>query len=101
MLQHDLQSQQNEKTTASAMASVVAISDRPQKIEEVCDPAASIFPAGVVCNDVDTVPHPGQSKIEEVKESETSFVLPDLNLPVDDDSGMNLEEPDVTDILFS
>ncbi|KAL4626612.1 hypothetical protein ACB092_05G109700 [Castanea dentata] len=89
-IKHDLQSQQNEKTTtASAMASVAAISDRPQKIEEVCDPAASIFPAGVACNDVDTVPHPGESKIEEVKESETSFVLPDLNLPFDDDSGMS------------
>ncbi|KAF3954740.1 hypothetical protein CMV_019957 [Castanea mollissima] len=89
-IKHDLQSQQNEKTTtASAMASVAPISDRPQKIEEVCDPAASIFPAGVACNDVDTVPHPGESKIEEVKESETSFVLPDLNLPFDDDSGMS------------
>ena len=92
MFQYDLQSQQNEKTTpASATASVAAISDRPQKIEEVCDPAASIFPTGVACNDVDavTVPHPGQSKIEEVKESETSFVLPDLNLPFDDDSRMS------------
>ncbi|KAL0010816.1 hypothetical protein SO802_005924 [Lithocarpus litseifolius] len=89
-IKHDLQSQQNEKTTtACAMASVAAISDRPQKIEEVCDPAASIFPTGVACNDVGAVPHPGQSKIE-VKESETSFVLPDLNLPFDDDSGTGM-----------
>lgn len=90
LLQLDLQSQQTIKAT-TAVASEEAISDRPQEREEVFNPA-SIFPTGgIICNNLGAVPHTFQSKscskIQEVRDSEASILLPDLNLPFEDEPG--------------
>lgn len=91
LLQLDLKSQQTIKATTS-VASEEAISDQPQEMEVVCDPA-SILPTGViVCNNIGAVPHTFQSKscskIQELRDSEaSSILLPDLNLPFEEESG--------------
>ncbi|XP_041018662.1 uncharacterized protein LOC121260730 [Juglans microcarpa x Juglans regia] len=83
----DLQSQQMMKATTS-MASKEALSDRPQKMEEVCDPAL-IFPSDVSCANLDAAQSPCQSKssptVQEVRDCETPSMLPDLNLPLEED----------------
>lgn len=85
----DLQSQQTLKATTEEEA---IISERPQEREQVCDPA-SILPTGVICNNIGAVPHTFQSKsscskIQELRDSEaSSILLPDLNLPFEEESG--------------
>lgn len=93
LLQLDLQSQQTIKATTAVASEEAIISDRPQEREEVCD-AASIFPAGVICNNLGAVPHTLQSKsrskIQEVRDSEASILLPDLNLPFEEESSSEI-----------
>jgi hypothetical protein len=90
LLQLDLQSQQTIKAT-TGVASEEAISDQPQEMEVVCDPA-SILPTGVICNNLGAVPDTFQSKscskIPEHRDSEaSSILLPDLNMPFEEESG--------------
>lgn len=87
----DLLSQQTIKVT-TAMASQEAIPDRKQEMEGVCAPT-STFPTGLACKSLATIPHKCQSKssmIPEVRDRENSFVLPDLNLPLGEDSGAEI-----------
>jgi hypothetical protein len=90
LLQLDLQSQQTIKAATAVASEEAIISDRPQERDEVCD-AASVFPAGVICNNLGAVPHTFQSKscskIQQVRDAEASILLPDLNLPFEDESG--------------
>lgn len=88
LLQLDLQSQQTMKATTS-MALEDALSDRLQKMEEVCDPALS-FPSDEACTNLDAAAQsPFQSKssltVQEARDCETSSMLPDLNLPLEED----------------
>ncbi|KAG6669552.1 hypothetical protein I3843_01G244000 [Carya illinoinensis] len=84
----DLQSQQMMKATTS-MASKEALSDGTQKMEEVCS-SALIFPSDVACANLDAAQSPCQLKsspmvVQEVRDCETSSMLPDLNLPLEED----------------
>ncbi|OMO97695.1 hypothetical protein CCACVL1_04488 [Corchorus capsularis] len=76
--------QTHQHATESAMASLEpnnAISDLSQQREVACHPAS------VGCNENDQCLPNGSSKMQDIASSETSFMLPDLNLPIDDDSG--------------
>ncbi|KAG2723214.1 hypothetical protein I3760_02G160100 [Carya illinoinensis] len=87
----DLQSSPETIKAITTMASSEAVTDRPQKMEEDCGEPAAISPSGLALTDLDALRHPSQpdsaSTIQEGRERDTSFVLPDLNLTFEEASG--------------
>lgn len=76
------------KTAATtSVASDTAKVDLPVLVESKCHPPNSAPPTGashVVVDDVNA-----SSKAQEIGDQEASFILPDLNLPVDGDLSSN------------
>ena len=58
-----------------------AISDLSQQREVACHTTS------VGCNENDPYMPNGSSEVQDMVSCETSFMLPDLNLPIEDDSG--------------
>ncbi|XVE91232.1 hypothetical protein DITRI_Ditri20bG0137800 [Diplodiscus trichospermus] len=77
----DYESNLGTETAMAFVESKNGISDLTQQREVGCHPAS------VVCNENDTCMRSESSKAEDVAGCETSFVLPDLNVPIEDDSG--------------
>lgn len=72
-------------------------------MKSACDPSQTLLPVNGTCS----ASHPNSSVEQEDKSKGSSFVLPDLNLPFDDDIssgilyGVSWEESDVNQDSFS
>lgn len=69
-----------------ASASQDAIPNQNYQMKGLCDPSCMILSTHGACNDVKPSPPHGFSEVQEGGSTGSSFLLPDLNLPVDDDS---------------
>lgn len=70
-----------------ASASQEAILNQNYQMKVLCDPSCMILSTHGTCNDVKPLPPHGSSEVAEGGSNGSSFLLPDLNLPVDADSG--------------
>lgn len=86
-LQLDLLSRQTPGKAIVPENSEEANSNQSQQIKIACDPMCSILPINAACNKLEPSPPNGSSQVKEVGIREPSFLVPDLNLPVDDDLG--------------
>ena len=80
-LQLDYQSNQVTETAMAPVEPKNALSDVSQQREVTCHPASD----GCIENEP-YMPNES-SKVQDVASRESSFMLPDLNLPIEDDSG--------------
>ncbi|XP_022724117.1 uncharacterized protein LOC111280859 isoform X1 [Durio zibethinus] len=77
----DYQSDQARETAMAFVEQKNALSDLSEQREAACHTAS------VGCNENDPYMPNGSSEVQDTANCETSFMLPDLNLPVEDDSG--------------
>lgn len=92
--QLDFYSRQNSKTaTTTSEVSGKAVLDPPQLLEAQCHPSNSVSPETithkVLDDDSPVCAANASSKPQEIGNQESIFVLPDLNLPIDEDLSSN------------
>ncbi|KAL5759044.1 hypothetical protein ACOSP7_021655 [Xanthoceras sorbifolium] len=77
-----------ETVKATSLATPEAVSNQPQQMEVNCDLSCVITLAnGATSNELNPSVSNGSSKAQEDGSKTSSFLLPDLNIPLDDDSG--------------
>ncbi|XP_028779220.1 uncharacterized protein LOC114735673 [Neltuma alba] len=85
----DWESRQHLKHDTNPGASDRAMVDQPQPMDTQCHTSHSVSPTSVPRVVVDNTscvsPANDSSELQEINKQEASFVLPDLNLPVDED----------------
>lgn len=86
LMQLDVLSRQTLETVR-ASASQEAILNQPHQMKAVCNPSGTILPSNGACNEVKPSPSNVSSEVQGDGSKGSSFLLPDLNLPFDDNSG--------------
>lgn len=81
VLQLDILSPQVSETVRPSHVSQEALLNQCHQVKSACDPSQTLLPVNGTCS----ASHPNSSVEQEDKSKGSSFVLPDLNLPFDDD----------------
>ncbi|KAI9198973.1 hypothetical protein LWI28_025329 [Acer negundo] len=84
----DIVPHQTMETVGASPATREAISNQPLQMEVDRDPTCVVMATNAVSNELNPSVSKTCSKIQEDESRTSSFMLPDLNLPLDDNSGL-------------
>ncbi|KAK3188599.1 hypothetical protein Dsin_028160 [Dipteronia sinensis] len=84
----DIVSHQTMETVRASPATREAISTQPHHIEVDRDSSCVVMPTKAASNELNPSVSKTSSKLQEDGSRTSSFMLPDLNLPLDDNSGL-------------
>ncbi|KAK0578649.1 hypothetical protein LWI29_013721 [Acer saccharum] len=85
----DIVPHQTMETVGASPATREAISNQPHQMEVDPDPFCVVMPTNAASNELNPSLSKTSSKLQEDGSRTSSFMLPDLNLPLDDNSGLH------------